>query len=224
MGALSCSSDLLLPDPPGGGENVAVSKVSGDVQVGTVGEQLLNPLVVQVLTERGLPAPGRKVEFEFASSAAEVTRDTAVTNDDGHAVIRWVLGTVAGSYTVRARMADIEGESQVAEFTAEAEAAAPDTVSGTSPLNQPGRRSQAVSTPPVVRVADRFGNPVGGVAVGWSVMSGEGVVSEPITETGEDGTTSVGWTLGGRVGVHRVTAAIGPVRGSPVTFTAVVLF
>ena len=45
-----------------------------------------------------------------------------------------------------------------------------------------------------------------------------------ITETGADGTTTVTWTLGEQVGVQKLTAAVGPVNGSPVTFTALVLF
>jgi hypothetical protein len=223
-GALGCGSDLLLPDPPGGGENVVLSKVTGDSQVGTVGEQLPLPLTVQVMTARQLAAPGRQVAFEFTSSAGEVTPSTAVTNDNGEAVARWVLGTEPGSHSVRARMADIQGESDVAEFTAQAKSGAPDTLTAQSAQSQPGRRGQGVTTPPVVRVADRFGNPVAGVPVAWSVTTGEGVVSEPITQTGEDGTTSVSWTLGGRIGVHKLTAAVGPVYGSPMTFTATVLF
>src|SRR5687767_3546549 len=85
-GALGCGSDLLLPDPPGGGDNVALSKVTGDGQVGTVGEPLDSPLVVQVRTERELPVPGRLVTFVFTSAGGEITPDTAATNDDGHAI------------------------------------------------------------------------------------------------------------------------------------------
>ena len=223
-GALGCGSDLLLPDPPGGGDNVALSKVTGDGQIGTVGEPLDSPLVVQVKTARELPAPGRLVTFVFTSAGGEITPDTAATDADGQAIARWELGTETGTHTVQARLADIEGESQVAEFTAEAKAASPDTLSPQSPLSQPGRRGQEINRPPVVRVVDRFGNPVSKVPVAWSVTTGQGEVNEPITETGDDGTTSVRWTLGSQVGVHRLTAAIGTVNGSPVTFSATVLF
>lgn len=224
-GAIGCGSDLLLPDPPGGGDNVALSKVTGDNQTGTVGEQLLAPLVVEVRTSRNQPAPARKVAFEFTTEAGVVTPDTAVTNDDGQAVGRWVLGTLPGSHTVRARLADIVADSsQVAEFTAQAEAAAPDTLSPRSSVSQPGRRGREVNTAPVVRVVDRFSNPVEGIAVAWTVVTGQGEVSESITQSGADGTTTVTWTLGERVGVQRLTASIGPVNGSPVSFTATVLF
>jgi hypothetical protein len=55
-------------------------------------------------------------------------------------------------------------------------------------------------------------------------VTGKGSVSESITQSGADGTTTVTWTLGERVGVQKLTAAIGPVHGSPVAFTATVLF
>lgn len=228
-GAAACGSDLLLPEPPGGGNNVALSKVNGDGQTGTVGEPLPDPLVVEVRTSRDEPAPGRKVTFEFTTEAGVVTPDTAVTNDAGRAMGRWELGILPGNHTVRARMADVEGESQVAEFTARAKAASPDTLRAQSSVSQPGRRGAQVGTPPVVRVVDRYGNPVADVPVAWTVQTGQGSVSEPITQTGADGTTTVTWTLGSRVGLHKLTAAVGtgaakPVTGSPVTFTVTVLF
>lgn len=223
-GALGCGSDLTLPDQPTGGGNVALTKVDGDAQVGTVGEALQKPLLVQVLTDRQEPAVGRKVAFELSTdpAAGQVSPDTAVTNDAGLASARWVLGTAPGSHVVIARLVDVE--SDPLEFRANAKAAAPDTLRPETPLAQPGRRTQAVGTPPAVRVVDRFGNPVEGIPVAWQVTAGQGEVSEPITTTDVDGRTAVEWTLGNRIGVHKLTAAIGSVTGSPVTFTARVLF
>ena len=141
-GALGCGSDLLLPDPPGGGENVALTKVDGDEQVGTVGEPLPAPLVVQVLTAREQPASGRKVAFELTSdpAAGEVSPDTAVTNDVGQATARWVLGTAPGSQVVVAHIVGGEADNQVAQFSAAAKAAAPDTLRPGSALAQAGQR------------------------------------------------------------------------------------
>jgi hypothetical protein len=223
-GVLGCGSDLLLPEPPGGGENVALSKVDGDGQIGTVGEALQEPLIVQVLTERQHPAPGRRVAFGLGpdSSAGQVTPDIAVTNEAGLATARWQLGTAPGSHVVVARLLDVEGTAQ--EFRADARAAPPDTMSPQSVLAQPGRMQRAVGTPPVVRIVDRYGNPVENVPVAWHVTSGGGAVESPITATDAEGKASVEWTLGGRIGVHKLVADIGSVTGSPVTFTATVLF
>ena len=223
-GALACGGDLLLPDPPGGSDNVVLSKVDGDNQVGVVGEALEQPLVVQVMTVRQLPAIGKEVEFAFTSTAGAVTPAKAITNSEGKATASWVLGPEPGPQTVVAQLAVGDSAPQTQEFTAEAKPAAPDTVSAKSPTSQPGRRGHKVGTQPVVQVVDRFGNPVPDVPVAWQVITGEGKVSEAITRTQADGTTTVEWTLGNRVGVQRLTAAVGPINGSPVTFTATVLF
>jgi hypothetical protein len=115
-------------------------------------------------------------------------------------------------------------DAQTQQFTAEAKAAPPDAISAKSPTSQPGRRGQKVGTQPVVQVVDRFGNPVPDVAVTWEVTTGHGDVSQPVTNTATDGTTTVDWTLGNRVGVQRLTATVGSITGSPVSFTATVLF
>ena len=70
---------------------------------------------------------------------------------------------------------------------------------------------------------DRFGNPVEGAAVEWQTTGG-GSLSEQSSLTEADGTTSVIWTLGQQIGVQKATATIERASGSPVTFTATVLF
>jgi hypothetical protein len=224
-GALGCSSDLLLPDPSGGGQLIgALTPVNGE-QSGTVGELLPAPLVVKVLTQSEEPAAGVEVAFELLDPAAgTVTPPKTTTNSAGEAVAQWTLGTVPGSYVVVARLLGGEASDQVVEFHAAAKPGSPDTLSSLTPLAQPGRREQRVSSTPQVRVVDRFGNPVPGVPVVWQVMAGEGSVTSPITQTDAAGHASVEWTLGNRIGVHKLTAAIEEATGSPVTFTATVLF
>jgi len=224
-GVLGCGGDLLLPDPPGGGENVVLSKVDGDNQEGVVGEPLEQPLRVRVLTARELPAVSREVEFVFTAASGEITPARAVTNSEGQAIATWKLGTAPGPQTVVARLVVSDTtEPQSEEFTAQARPAAPDTLSAKSPTSQPGRRGHKVDSPPVVQVVDRFGNPVPQVPVAWQVTVGDGKVSEALTQTKDDGTTTVEWTLGNRVGIQRLTATAGPITGSPLSFTATVLF
>jgi hypothetical protein len=217
--------DLVLPDPSDGGQNVALSKFAGDSQAGTVGQQLPAPLIVQVLTQFEQPAVSRKVVFESSDPAAgRVTPDTAVTGNDGQALARWTLGTTPGSHTVVARLVDGAAENQSAEFTAAAQAAAPDTIVFTTPLTRIGRMQQLVVPAPAVHVVDRYGNPVAGTPVAWQVTAGDGQVEVGITDTDIDGNASAQWTLGNRIGIQRLTAGIGNVTGSPVTFTATVFF
>jgi hypothetical protein len=224
-GALGCGSDLVLPDLPPSQENVALTKLNGDAQIGPVGETLASPLKIKVVTESQQPAAGLEVAFELADPAAgTVSPATATTNTEGEAVTYWTLGTLPGSYTATARLVGTEGAETVTEFSATARAGAPDTLSAETPLSQPGRRGQPVATPPQVRVVDRFGNPVPEVPVSWQVTAGQGIVSSPVSTTDALGVASTEWTLGNLRGVQKLTAAIESAHGSPLTFTATVLF
>ena len=219
-----CSNDLTLPSNSGSG--LGLSQVHGDGQRGTVGAPLPTPLVVRVVASGGASVPGRRVAFVpiGEGSADRLEPDTALTNSTGDASSTWVLGPQIGQQRVEAHLvADGEAPAPVI-FSAEAVAAAPDTLRGASALNRAGRRGAELSDPLIVRVADRFGNPVSGAVVTWVVTAGDGELSPLGSETGADGTAAVSWELGDQVGVQKVTAAMPGVTGSPVTFTAVVLF
>jgi hypothetical protein len=221
---LGCSADLTLPGTTASG--LAVAVVHGDGQVGTVGQQLPDPVVVEVKTEAGQVMPGRRVAFVVAQGAgAGFDPDTAITNSQGQAETRWALGTAVGVYTAEARLVpDGESALPIAPLQATADPDDPDTLRATGPTIQPGQRGEPLPEPLAVLTVDRFGNPVAGAEVRWETSSGNGEVSAETTVTGSDGTTSVIWTLGNRVGVQRATAKVEQAEGSPVTFTATVLF
>jgi hypothetical protein len=219
-----CSSDLTLPSDSGAGLDLA--RVDGDGQRGTVGAPLPDPLVVRVVASGNSGVSGRRVAFMPVGDGAalRLDPDTAVTNGQGEAVTTWVLGTETGEYRVEARLVADSAAPPPVSFTAEAVAGPPDTLAEASALFRAGRRGQELPDPLVVRVADRYGNPVAGAAVKWAVAGDDGELSASETPTGSDGTASVTWKLGERVGVQRASAAIGGVHGSPVNFSATVLF
>jgi len=223
-GLLGCGGDLTLPGSTAGGLRVAVTH--GDGQVGTVGQPLPEAVTVRVVTDAGAPIGGRLVAFVPSGTDAlqGFQPDTAVTNSQGEALTYWVLGTVPGVYTAEARIV-AQGDTVVPPVAIQAEAkpGAPDTLRAVSPTSQSGSRNQPVSEPPVVIAVDRFGNPVGGVEVEWK-PSGGGEVSQELAQTGPDGKSTVTWTLSGRIGFQRLTAKVEGAAGSPVTFTATVLF
>lgn len=223
-GAIGCGSDLRLPSASG--EGVALAIVGGNGQTGTVGQVLPDPLEVSVAAD-GVPIPGHMVAFVVTGDAAagRLEPDTAVTGSDGRATARWVLGSEAGAYEVQARLVVTEpAPPPSAVFEASALAGEPDTLKAASAVSQPGRIAQAVSDAPTVRVVDRFGNAVPSAVVSWDVTAGGGTASSRETATGADGKTTVTWTLGLGIGVQKLTARVEGAHGSPVTFTATVLF
>jgi Big-like domain-containing protein len=222
---LGCSADLTLPGSTA--PTLAVAVLQGDGQVGTVGEELPDPVVVEVKTDGGQAMADRRVAFVAVQGAGAggFDPDTAVTDSKGQAQTRWVLGTAVGVYTAEARLVP-DGESALptAPLQATADPGDPDTVRAIGPTIQPGSRGEPLPEPLAILAVDRFGNPVAGAEVKWEVSSGNGELSAETTLTGSDGTTSVIWTLGNRVGVQWATAEVDHADGSPVTFTATVGF
>jgi len=219
---LSCGGDLTLPGSSAAGLRVAV--VTGDNQQGAVGQPLPDPVVVVVKTDAGQPMADRRVDF-VAQTAGGGGFDpaTTVTNSVGEASTHWVLGTAPGVYMAEARVVAPDTTVQPAvAFQAAAVAGAPDTLRPVGPTSQPGRRGEPLAEPLVVMTVDQFGNPVPGATVDWTADEGE--LSAETTVTGADGTASVTWTLGDKIGFRKAAARVEGAKGSPVTFTAVVLF
>jgi hypothetical protein len=221
---LACGDDLALPTSSGQGVDLSI--LDGNGQTGTVGQELPEPLVVGV-ESGGAPVEGHKVAFVLTgdSAAGRLDPDTAVTGPDGRAIAQWVLGTEPGPHAVEARLVVSEPlPPPMAVFEASALPGEPDTARAVSPVSQPGRIGQPVPEDPTVLILDRFGNPVGGAQVSWEVTAGRGTVNSPQTLTAADGKATVTWTLGLGIGVQKLTARVEGAHGSPVTFTATVLF
>jgi hypothetical protein len=222
LSLMSCSGDLALPTSSGEGVDLAI--LSGNGQTDTVGQELPQPLVVMVRSG-GTPVRGHQIAFIVPETAGRLEPDTAVSGPDGRAIAHWVLGPKAGSHEVEARLVvSAPTPPPSALFVASAVAAAPDTMRAVSPLSQPGRIGRPVAEDPTVLVLDQFGNSVGGATVEWEVTAGGGAVSSPTTATGADGKASVTWTLGLSIGVQKLAVRVDSTHGSPITFTATVLF
>ena len=85
--------------------------------------------------------------------------------------------------------------------------------------SQVGTIGVALPLPLRVRATDAADNPVAGVAVTWSVVSGGGSI--PVTsQTGADGIAAATFTLGAATGTQSAQAAVAGLDGSPVLFTA----
>ncbi len=196
---------------------------AGASQTGTVGEvvSLLPAVLVQdpygnpvagvtvLFVETGHPdAPG-SVEEDVGgpSERGVLSGDEATTGPDGIASVEsWILGQGAGTYELTAFP---DGLETTVVFRVEA---LPDVPSDLVKASGDGQSAQAgaqLPVPPSVRVSDRYGNGVPGVAVEFVVTEGEGSVEGAAAVTGLDGTAAVGtWTLGPAPGANRMTASV----------------
>lgn len=198
--------------------------VAGNGQEGRVGTELADALVVRVLDERGKPVEGQIVNFRVISGGGSVFAGTGQTNAQGEARERWVLGTStapADSQRVEARAVDAATGAPLvfATFRATATPDVPASVAPVGSATRAGAAGEAVGDSLVVRVADRHGNPVPGVAVTWAAGAG-GSFSPATSATRADGTARAQWTLGGGAGPQGATAAVAGLSAAGFTATA----
>ncbi len=200
-------------DGPSGGNGTIVA-ASGDGQAAEVGTAL-QPLVVRLATAAGQPAPGVTVTWSLPAGGGSASPATTLTDAAGLAETRVTLDTVAGVYGIEARAAGFAGSP--VRFTATALPGPPAMMAAVAGDGQLGVVSQ-LAQPFVVRVADRYGNPVPGVPVAWQVTSGGGTFGTAQTRTDATGRAQNSLRLGDTAGVQTATATAAGL--APVTFFA----
>lgn len=183
---------------------------------GVVGTTLPDSIAVRVLDEKGRALSGVQIQFTVSAGGGSVAPATATTGTDGSARAAWTLGTAAGEQRVEARAEGIAAAAVT--FTAASQAAPPASAVATGG-DQTGVVGAALGQPVSVRLLDSFGNPVAGVAIAWSLPSGQGGSIMPAASTTDAaGTATATWTLGNRAGAQTLTAT--PALGPAVTITA----
>ena len=111
VGAVACESPSGPPAQP---PAAAVSVVSGNGQVGLVGQTLTTPLTVKVASSTGVAVKGAGVVFSVSSGAATVSPGSTTTDSLGQAKTVATLGTSPGTVVVTAA---VTGTSLSASFS-----------------------------------------------------------------------------------------------------------
>ena len=199
------------------GPAARATRLTDDLLSGTVGLPIAVRPAVLVNDAYANPVGGVTVTFTVTVGGGSTTGDTVVTNSLGHATVgSWILGTLAGANSLVAGIAGLPGVT----FTATGRAGPPASVTKLAGDGQTGDVFNAVDTLPAVLVRDAYANPVAGVLVTFSIVSGNGQLAGVTPVTNSNGTAQVGvWTLGPAPGPNTLMAAI---TGLPaVSFTAV---
>jgi hypothetical protein len=97
------------PPPP-----AAVNVVSGNGQVGTIGQALSTPLAVKVAASNGAAVKGVGVLFAVTTGTATVSPSSTVTDSTGTAKTNVTLGSTPGTIVVTA---SVTGTSLTASFS-----------------------------------------------------------------------------------------------------------
>jgi len=155
---LACSDSTMAPNrtPPDG--TIALDKVGGDRQAGTVAVQLAQPLIVEV-TDAAKQAQAN-VLVNFVPLSGEVWAGSALTDASGRASDYWTLGTTAGEQRLEVRATNAAGDRIVYDtFFAEA---APDVPAdfALATLDTTLFEGEKFGIGPTVQAWDRHGNAV----------------------------------------------------------------
>src|SRR6266550_562919 len=232
------------------GPATALLATAGDLQSAVVGAVVGTAPAVRAQDQFGNAVPGAAVTFGVSGGGGSVSGPAQLTNAAGIATVGgWTLGTISGANALTARLAGLtpvtfsatglaSAATQIVQNTLTATASGLTgspvlfTASGTRDVaaqllrvsidTQTATAGQAVSTPPAVRVADQYGNPVPSFPVMFNITSLLGGVLAPSTTTTDtSGVARVtGWTLGVGPGLNTVDATGAGLAGSPMTFSA----
>ncbi|RMI08963.1 MAG: hypothetical protein D6681_07535, partial [Calditrichaeota bacterium] len=186
---------------------IALAPTTG---TGTVDTDLGNLFTVEVRDATNNPVPGVPISFAIVAKPTGASNETLsvfsdTTNAVGQASTRLHLGTLVGTYTVRAFTASTT--PNFVDFTGTATAAAADTILIVSGNNQTGTAGQALADSVKFKVTDLYGNAVSGALVAFTAFDG-GSTAPATATSNASGLVATAWTLGPGVGEHRLKAAL----------------
>jgi adhesin/invasin len=203
-----------LPDVP-----ALLEKVIGDGQTAVVNTALTTTPVVRLADQYGNPIAGALVLFDIQVDGGTVADSLPVTDALGLASPgSWTIADFVTTNLLRASSAGVPA----VQFTANALPDVPTQILRASIDTQTALINQVVSVLPAVEVRDTFFNPVPGVAVAFTVLSGGGniVPGTGTVITDANGVARItSWTLGPLVGLNELEVTA-PLSGSPILFSA----
>jgi hypothetical protein len=206
---LSCAAIAGLggcdTSPASPAETISVAlapTASGDGQTGEVG-QLLSQGLRALVMRNGVPAEGVSVQWATSAAGSTIAPSVAQSDANGIALALWSMPTAAGPVTATASVSGGVGSPVTYHATAEAGDPASTSQAGDGQSMAVGT---AASEPLTMRVADQYGNPVSGVSITWSVISGAATLSAGQVDTDAGGASAVVVTAGATAGPVLVRA------------------
>lgn len=192
------------PVPPPSSKPIAMSIVRGNDQVGTVGQTLPEPVVIEVRDSLDRPVEGVPIAFAVLGGEGSLSAGKDTTDKKGQAETKWTMGTSLGNYIGERRQlgeatATLSGEERRLRFQAVAQVGPPEQWSLHAPFScgEAGTTLRYLSA----KVTDAYGNTIMGQSVVASVTDGDGTLgaealSAVETKTGPGGIASLEVTLG----------------------------
>jgi protocatechuate 3,4-dioxygenase beta subunit len=198
-GALGACSKKDSTTGPGTGLLITAD-ASTNAQTAPVGTAVAKPVEVHVMDQTGAVIPGAVVTWTVINLAGKTGSTTSTTDATGTATMTWTLDTIARVDSMTASISS--GASATIHATGTAGAA---TNAAKFSGDAQTVTSGAASAPLIVKVTDRYGNAVQGIAVAW-IVTGGGTLSSNSTTTDATGEAQVTLTLGTTPGAYTIQA------------------
>jgi hypothetical protein len=189
--AAACSKSDGVTAPP---KPASVEAGVAAVTTATVGAPLMVAPTFTVKDASGNALGNVDVSVAVTAGGGTLSGAPAKSAAGATAVGTWTLGNVAGVNTLTVTVAGLAA----ATISVTGKPDLPSVMTVVSGNGQRVPAGSSLSLPVSVRVADKFGNGVPGVAVAFSVTDGQGVLEgSPAATTGADGSAAApSWTLG----------------------------
>src|SRR5436190_2127689 len=212
LGIVGAAASLSCGETPtsstGFGAPATLQIVTGGVQIGAAGQELPEPLTVQVLDAAGHGLRGLTVTWTVQGGGTLFARAIpTVTDSVGLVLVFWQLGPGFGTQAVQAQCCGL-----VAGFSALAQLPPSQRVGFLSGLGQGGTVGSTLTYPVVVQVRRADGSYDVGASVSWRAISRGNTYSPADTVTNAQGQASTRWTLGTVAGVESTAVFV---RGLP---------
>ena len=200
LAAAGCAGDeASAPEDPTPASLIVVQGTNQAVQGG---KELPNAIVLRVLSEDGKAVENVSVGFTVATGGGSVNPGSVLTDANGEARTKWVLGPTTPEQTLEAEVAGLD------PVTISATAIVPTEVIIAQGNNQSARVSTALTSSIVVRVVGINNTPIVGVPVAFQISAGAGVITPQSALTNAFGEVNVKWTLGPAAGANTLLATV----------------
>jgi len=216
----------LISNHRNGNNDYKLIPISGDNQSVMVNRRLEKPLVVQISNGNGNGIANKTLVFEVVSGNGKLAngrkQQEVVSDASGLAQTELILGSTAGENRVQVRVKD--SSNSAIYFSAWGKPTEPDRVIYISGNHQNSAAGKELKEPFVIKVVDKFDNPVPNLPVTYKVMKGKGYFPEKktvfITTTDENGIAEAYFTLGSKPGFNSVQVTAKGIRKMRLEFEA----
>ena len=200
--------------------------ISGDQQRVEVNTRLENPFIVQLSNNNGSAIANKAISFEVIQGDGKLANgrkyEEVLTDASGLAQTNLILGNSAGENKVRVKLK--ESSNSYIHFGAWAKPTDPRQMLYVSGNHQNCPAGKELKEPFVLKVVDKFDNPVPNWSVAFKVVKGKGYFPEKKnifnTRTDENGIAEAYFTLGEKPGFNSVRAIAKGIKRSRIEFEA----